>query len=146
MNRKSTRIPGYNYGAANYYFVTICAHEKKCIFGNIHEKSALGMLVDKELSLLHTHYQDIFVDKYIVMPNHIHAIIAFEKNCKNSLSDVIGLYKSGVSRKYGKTEKLWQRSFHDHIIRNEQDYLKIWEYINSNFQKWNEDCFYVETI
>ena len=40
-------------------------------------------------------------------------------------------------------KNIWQRSFHDHIIRDEYDYRKIWEYVDSNAQKWNEDCFFV---
>ena len=42
--------------------------------------------------------------------------------------------------------KVWQRSFHDHVIRGEQDYLKIWEYIENNPKQWELDCFYVKEV
>ena len=58
------------------------------------------------------------------------------------LFDIIGNFKSYTTHKNGKT--LWQRSFHDHIIRDERDYQKIWNYIDSNPYKWNEDCFFIE--
>ncbi len=80
------------------------------------------------------------------MPNHIHAIISINK-CDDkersrpfpTLSTVIGLYKSGVSRKIGFP--IWQKSFHDHIIRDEKEYQEIWQYIDTNPQKWEEDCY-----
>ena len=56
--------------------------------------------------------------------------------------DIIGRFKSFADNKYDGA--LWQRSFHDHIIRGERDYLEIWNYIDNNPQKWNDDCFYIE--
>lgn len=58
------------------------------------------------------------------------------------LQDIIDRMKSYTTKLYGR--KLWQRSFHDHIIRDEHDYIKIWDYIANNAYKWNTDCFYVE--
>ena len=145
--RKSPRIPNYDYSNCGYYFITICTKDKKCIFGNFENMNEFGRIASRELSAIETHYDHIFIDKYVVMPNHVHAIIVIDHSGQNNLSSVIGQYKSGVTRKI--REKcpeitVWQRSFHDHVIRNETQYLKIWEYIDQNPAKWELDCFYCE--
>ncbi len=84
------------------------------------------------------------------MPNHIHAIILIDKSIKvaersspfPTLSTVIGLYKSGISRKSGVS--LWQKSFYEHIIRNQKAYDEIWQYIDTNPLKWELDCYFME--
>ena len=80
------------------------------------------------------------------MPNHIHLIITKQTGGHGDpplqVYDIIGRFKSFTDNKCSGT--LWQRSFHDHIIRDEDDYLKIWNYIDTNPQKWHEDCFYTE--
>lgn len=83
------------------------------------------------------------------MPNHILAIIIIQNKTEGAshcptLSDVICAFKSITTRKchlINQKETIWQRSFHDHIIREESYYLKIWNYIDTNPQKWKEDCF-----
>ena len=85
----------------------------------------------------------IKIDKYVIMPNHIHLIILMDNTGGHGnppLQKIIGELKSYSTYNFGK--EFWQRSFHDHIIRNENDYLKIWEYINNNPIKWNLDCYY----
>jgi len=103
------------------------------------------------LKELNIHYQGVRIDKMVVMPNHIHAIVVIGCGNKDgeypSLNTVIGQYKSGVSRKiHGQLPDLtvWQRSYHDHVIRNRTDYEKIWNYIDGNPSKWIEDCYYIE--
>ena len=99
-----------------------------------------------EMENLSNHYQGVYVDNFIIMPNHIHAIIVLSNQSK-SLNEIVGNYKAGVSRKIrvqNPNMVVWQRSFHDHIIRNEKSYAKIWEYVEHNDQKWTEDCFFVD--
>ena len=149
--RKPTRIPGYDYSTDNYYFVTICTHEKKCIFGSVKELSRYGKIAAESAIQITNHYSGVRVDKFVVMPNHVHLIVVI--GCDNrsemnpGLERVIGSYKAGVTRRIRQTapdEQIWQRSFHDHVIRNQKDYEKIWSYIDTNPMRWDKDCFYVE--
>ena len=92
-------------------------------------------------------FPGVVVDKYVVMPNHIHAIIVLKEHGVG-LSTVIGQYKTAVTRKIRSAAPnmiVWQRSFHDHIIRNQKSYELIWSYIDSNPYRWKEDLFFVES-
>ncbi len=142
--RKHPRLKNYDYATPNYYFVTICTHQKKCIFWNRDKVNRFGQIAEEKLLQIPNHYSNIAVDKYVIMPNHMHAILVLE-NSTNSLPKAIGQYKASVTRKIRKIDPkiiVWQTSFHDHIIRNECGYQKIWNYIDTNPAKWKEDCFY----
>ena len=150
FSRKSTRLPGYDYATGNYYFITICTHEKKCLFGSA-GKSKFGKLAEECLLQIPEHFSNVMLDKWVIMPNHIHAIIVLRSNVTDqqlpALSTIVGQYKAAVTKKshvIAPELQIWQRSFHDHIIRGQQDYAKIWEYIENNPKKWEEDCFYIE--
>ena len=139
--RKPQRLRGFDYSKANYYFVTICTDERKDLFGEIGKLNELGNLAEKKLLEIEHYYENVFVDKYVIMPNHIHAIIVLN-NLKTersrpfpTLSQVVGLYKSGVTKEIHEKEpeiKVWQKSFNDVIIRNEKAYNEICKYIYDN--------------
>ena len=148
--RKNTRIPGYDYSTRNYYFVTICTDNKECIFGEPTQLNIFGKIAETCILNIEQHYANVKIDKYVVMPNHVHMIVVLgieEYSDKiSSLTQIIGQYKMAVSKEIHKIRsdcKVWQRSFHDHIIRNQQAYEKIWLYIEGNPGKWEEDCFHV---
>ena len=146
-SRKTPRMFGYDYATQNYYFVTICTHNKKCIFGKPGSLSAIGEITQKHLIKIPNIYPGVSIDKFIVMPNHIHAIFVLDGLDTPSLSRIIGQFKMSVTKEIRdnyKIDTVWQRSFHDHIIRNQKDYERIWLYIHGNPQKWNEDCFFSE--
>ena len=160
-NRKPTRLKNYDYSQNGYYFVTICTNNKENILCDIvgqglapaeTKLSVLGKIADTEILNLENRYDCIKINKYVIMPNHIHAIIIIQNKTAGAspcptLSDIICTLKSITTRKYHLLKpniKIWQTSFHDHIIRGEDDYLKIWNYIDTNPQKWREDCFYTE--
>ena len=105
------------------------------------------MEIENSIKYINENCKGVAIDKYVIMPNHIHLIVSLNQTGGHGdpplqIPDVIGKIKSFTTHKFGKT--LFQRSFHDHIIRDENDYLKIWNYIDTNPQKWKEDCFYVE--
>ena len=145
--RKPTRLPNYDYSQSGYYFVTICSKDKKKLFGHIVgdgvydipqiRLSPHGMVVDKYIQQMNVQYADIRIDKYVVMPNHIHWIVEVSqplvcgKNLRGSsqapnptnatLPKFISLFKRYCNRDIGYN--VFQRSFHDHIIRDKEDYL-----------------------
>ena len=143
--RKHPRLKDYDYATANYYFVTICTHNKLCVFGDPMRLSSIGKIAQALLKEIPVHFPGVTVDKYVVMPNHIHGIVVLPGNTAN-LSTIIGQYKAAVTksaRDFYMDGSLWQTSFHDHVIRNQADYERIWTYIDGNPSKWDEDCFYV---
>ncbi len=159
--RKPTRLKDYNYSSQGYYFVTVCTYKHKKLFCNIVgqglppaeiQLSSFGRIANEEILALENRYKNIEIIKYVIMPNHIHAIIFIGNETAGAspcptLSDIICTFKSLVTRKcrlIKPNQNIWQTSFHDHIIRGEKDYLKIWNYIDSNPEKWTADCFYTE--
>ena len=146
--RKATRIPNYDYSSCNYYFLTICTHNRRCIFGEPAALNVFGKIAEEQMQRIAAHYDGVYVDKYVVMPNHVHLILKIEDTDHNfNVSQIIAQYKSGVSRQIRQIDsemQIWQRSFHDHIIRNQKSYESIWNYIDGNPQCWEKDCFYVD--
>ncbi|MEG1993811.1 MAG: transposase [Oscillospiraceae bacterium] len=150
--RKPNRLKNYDYSQNCAYFITICVkerHELLCqiVGGDAHidpcvQLSEYGMVADKYIRGV------TGIDKYVIMPNHIHMIICVyggdgtmrASSPTQSISQLIKSFKILVTKQIGFS--LWQRSFHDHIIRSQQEYQKIWEYIDTNPLKWADDCFY----
>lgn len=176
--RKSTRHPVYDYNSPGYYFITICTKNKSMLLGQIvgrslpdaperigvypteHPEAApyiryssFGIIVQQQLMEMAAFYSDIELDKYVIMPNHIHLILHIPGNFpsdkhntlrKNALvSRYIGTFKRFCNKKIGNN--IWQTSFHDHVIRGEDDYQKIWMYIETNPIRWQKDCFYTQS-
>ncbi len=156
--RKPTRLKDFDYSQNGAYFVTICTKDKQCIFSEVVGGGALdapqnilsetGKIAEKYI-LSTNNIPDVAVDKYVIMPNHIHLILIVHNTggtskapspTNNIISHTISTFKRFVNKEAG--QNIFQRSFHDHIIRDEQDYLKIWNYIDTNPQKWREDCFF----
>ena len=135
----------YDYSTPNYYFVTICTKGKMCLFGTEIGCGHYGKIAEQGLLEIPRHFAGVRIDKYIVMPNHVHAIVVLGENAKN-LSMVVGQYKSYVTRCIHKLDpmlEVWQKSYHDHVIRDQKGYEQIWNYIDGNLQKWQEDCYFV---
>ena len=150
--RKSPRMPGFDYSSEQYYFVTICTHDKKCLFGCTDRLNTYGMIAKRPLLDIPKHFEDVRIDQYVIMPNHVHAVIVLGCEGKTEeinadLRTVIGLYKSGVSREIHKIDPnciVWQRSFYDRVIRTDEIYRQVSQYILDNPVKWNLDSYYVE--
>ncbi len=125
--RKLTRLPDFDYSEQNYYYVTICTHQKRHIFWDVDKLNAMGRIAEEELLSISDRFDGVKVDKYVIMPNHIHAIIVIgceiteQSRLFPTLSTVIGLYKSGVSKRIHTDRpsmQIWQKSFYDRIIRD----------------------------
>ena len=127
---------------------------KNCCFGYIRNGemilSEYGKIALEQIKWLMIQYSFVNIDKYVIMPNHVHAIIEIVPKNSNiaplSLSQIVGAYKTQVSasiRKQGLLSFSWQRSFHDHIILDLQSYENISAYIESNPLNWIKDRFHV---
>jgi REP element-mobilizing transposase RayT len=143
IQRKNLRLHDYDYGQNGCYFVTICSFNRAKIFGDIQDNAVLltplGNIVQEEIKNF-SYNSEISVDAFVVMPNHIHLILVIDSRPERSgpfptISEFIGLYKSRISKiihKTGNDIPIWQKSFHDRIIRNEQEYREVWQYIDEN--------------
>lgn len=160
--RKNLRLPHYDYSQAGYYFVTLCTHKMKSLFGMINmgkmECNRLGNIVEQSWRESSKLRQNIVIHEYIVMPNHFHGIVEICKNSqnddqpktmveKNHLGNIVKGFKSQVTslaRSASRQDSniIWQRGFHEHIIRNESSLLKIREYVINNPLKWELDRYY----
>ena len=151
--RKRTRLKEYDYSTPGAYFITICTHNRKCILSNIvgeglcalphNTLTPIGKEIEKSIQFIDDHYDGVSIDKYVIMPNHIHLIVVLDGSGGHGnppLQNIIGQFKSYTTHKFD--DILWQRSYHDHIIRDKKDYQKIWEYIDTNVLRWEKDCFY----
>lgn len=156
--RKQNRLTEYDYSTPNAYFVTICTQNRKNIFWDSvgavigrPENSWLtvwGKLADRHILEISRHYPSVTVDKYVVMPNHIHLLLRIHTNedgrpmTAPTISMVMNQLKGAVTKSAGVC--LWQKGFYDHIVRGEKDYREIWEYIDGNPYKWREDRLYTQ--
>ena len=145
--RKANRLRRYDYKSPGYYFVTICTAGKRKLFWKSEQLvdgrpvlSEAGTIVESCIREIPLHYPCVQVEQCNVMPNHVHIILQIVEGNTVPLSAVVGQMKQAVSHTIGKS--VWQKSYHDHVIRGEQDYLKIWNYVVYNHQKWKEDCFF----
>ena len=175
--RKPLRLKNYDYSSPGVYFTTICTWEKRCILSRIVKPSdgdvgeglappavilsGTGSLVEKQLLCLPERFPGLTLDRYVIMPNHIHLLLTVRPNTggiiplregqapplreKCNIAGVIGAFKSLCTHEWhrmGYAGPLWQRSFYDHIIRNEAEYREITEYIAGNPIRWADDRFY----
>ena len=143
--RKKTRLTYFDYSSCNYYFLTLCTKDHKCIFGDPQALNLIGSVVQAHIVKLPSYYRGVTVDKFAVMPNHVHMIVRHEGKGDPDISQIVASFKTGVTKQVREKfpdMEVWQRSFHDHIIRDRSGYEKIWLYIDSNPQNWSKDCFF----
>ena len=165
--RKRNRLELFDYSSCAAYFITICTYNKKCLFWASKQPnfvgediilppesvnlSAIGKAVKQSIEAISVHYPNIEVWDYVIMPNHVHMILVIPEACgrmissptnKGSVLTAVGQMKRHVSKAIGKP--IWQKSFHDHIIRDRHDYEQIAKYIYENPIRWQYDCFYTE--
>jgi len=164
--RKSTRLKDYDYSKSGAYFVTICTKERVNYFGNADKgKIALSRAGNTAYSLWLTipdRFNTVKIDRFVVMPNHIHGIIIIRRGLINqtptaenpecgwilmqnptqNLGKVVRYFKAKATRiirRNGLENFDWQRNYHDRIIRNECELNSKREYIINNPLKWDLD-------
>ncbi len=152
--RKNMRLKEYDYSETGRYFVTVCTYRRQNIFeidsvGNTQcgVPSIQNQIIYKWINITENKFKNIKFDKYIIMPDHLHFIVNItERHIGRSLQDVMNFFKTMTTNDYINcvkndalkpfNKKLWQKSYYDHIIRNQDDYNEIWEYIDNNPIKW----------
>jgi putative transposase len=169
----SARAPSWNYANNGAYFITICAAGGECLFGEIENNemrlSETGVIVQQEWEKSFEMRAELFCDAFVIMPNHIHAIVRMDhhgpKTAKTrppaptqtqnrgvahrlpkSISSFVAGFKSSATKRIHKwrnapKQPVWQTRFHDHIIRNDDDYFHIKNYIETNPSNWETDTF-----
>jgi len=190
--RKSPRLKDYDYAQSGAYFVTLCTYQHRCLFGHVVNEevhfSPLGRLAVAHMVAIPDHFPSAELDLWVVMPNHVHAIIVLHEDGSVHLTDVIGNYKAAVTRAWRRAQgtfeentadkgpptnemglrrggiyparthakesphadedpalepqRIWHRSFHDHIIRNERALNQIRQHILINPARWSEDHYF----
>lgn len=144
ISRKNIRIKDFDYSTEGFYFVTICTNNRKKLLGKIEleniKLTKIGILVRENLKKIETIFKNIIIDEFIIMPNHIHMIIVINRKNEITISRIIKQYKMYISKKVGYS--IWQKSFYEHIIRNEKEYLQIKEYIKNNIINWKKDEYF----
>jgi REP element-mobilizing transposase RayT len=174
--RKQIRLMNHDYSANGYYFVTVCSKNRENSFGNSvgallacarnnntvtdnhFELSTCGKIIERQWLDLPNQYDNVELDEYVIMPNHIHGILILNNHAfaglraqassAPTLSQIIRSFKSRSAMEYLKflkannlnvSGKIWQRSFYDHVIRNERSLNAIREYILDNPANWKLD-------
>lgn len=165
--RKQIRLKRYDYSQQGCYFVTVCAQNRECIFGNIvgvgrdrpeMVLNELGKITQFVWESLPKHHS-VELDQFQIMPNHVHMIIiitgasrravggsrpAPTAEYKPTLGFIVGLFKSEITKQIriimdNPEFPIWQRNFYEHIVRNESELNKIRVYIKTNPEMWNRD-------
>ena len=167
--RKHPRLNNYNYSSNGAYFITICTQISKSFLSHIVGRglapaetsdknsyqivtTTFGKIAEKELLLLEERYPYLSVDRYVIMPNHIHIVFILTNEAagaspRPTIMDIVCSYKSLTTikcKKAGLTDKLFQTSFYEHIIRDREDYDGIAKYICENPIHWHYDELYSE--
>ena len=162
FDRKNRRITGYDYSGNGAYFLTVCTRDRKKLLSRISVGTPLpgcpaepqvellpyGMVAQKYIRQMDAFYDNLSVEKYVIMPDHIHLLIRLhdpeghsgrsvptkQDERSSVVSRFVGTLKRFCNKEYGTN--IWQSRYYDHVIRNQQDYNEIWEYIDNNPRKW----------
>ena len=148
QSRKHNRLGNYDYSQNGAYFVTICTQDRKQVLCEIvgdgfPVPKPTGEIAEEYIRQISEKYPNVTVDRYVIMPDHIHILLRIDGsgNPSPTMGNVVGWYKYQVTKQANLLlntpgKKLFQRSYYDHVIRNQQDYDEIWQYIEDNPRKW----------
>ena len=164
--RKHSRLKTYDYTNSGCYFITFCTKDRAHVLSSIVGRGArtpprveltnIGKIAAEVIERTSVVYPGISIDNYVIMPNHVHLLIRISpvdggvraprptENGSVSITEVIKAMKSITTRKIGT--KIWQTSFYDHVIRNDEDYQTRFRYIKENPAKWQQDKYYYQEV
>jgi REP element-mobilizing transposase RayT len=168
LRRKSIRLQGYDYTQPGAYFVTLCTQDRACLFGEIVDgqmrSNAMGNIVADCWQAIPRHFQMVELDAWVAMPNHFHGIawiadvgathaspvlgnaspVRTSGPPRWSLGAIIGSFKSAATKRINALRgtpgtPVWQRNYHEHIIRGDESLNRIRQYILDNPAQWATD-------
>ena len=161
--RKRNRLKCYDYSKPGAYFVTVCTKDRREILSTVVGDGVLdvpktvltdyGTVAEKYIINIDVLYNSISIPEYVIMPNHIHMIIIVNDSggmsgtpspTNATIPFIVSTLKRLCAKEIG--QDIFQRSYHDHIIRNRESYQKIRKYIRDNPKTWEYDCFYTPQI
>ena len=171
--RSSSRLRGYDYRRGGVYFLTICTYKRMKLFGSIIDGemalSRLGEVAREEWRHVARARHNVELDRYVIMPNHLHGLFVIMDRLDDGLSHpvemrhpkqargfpsgslgaIVSHYKAAVSRRawsglIGQGQRVWQRNYYDHIVRDEESLNEIRRYIMENPARWAKDSLYVD--
>jgi REP element-mobilizing transposase RayT len=145
--RKNIRLQNCDYIRHGVFFITICSKNGEWIFSEIKDNSVsllkMGEIIEIAIKNIPKIYENVNIDCFVIMPNHIHMILIIDPNPRAKtvgISTIINQFKGYVTKQIGYSP--WHRHFHDHIVRDHEEYVKIADYIKNNPVKWIEDRFF----
>jgi REP element-mobilizing transposase RayT len=167
-HRRSIRLPGYDYAAGGSYFITICTAGRECVFGEVTDGEMIlsdaGRIAEEEWLRSTQIRRELTAGAFVVMPNHLHGIVTVEPNdpsahvgahgvrpvsippgrSRGSIGSFVAGFKSAATRRINEAHdtvgtSVWQRNYYEHVVRGEDDYYRIVEYIRDNPRRWAED-------
>ena len=163
FNRRSIRLPEYDYSLPGEYYVTNCIHNRECLLGDVVDEQMIlndfGLSVKKFWLALPSHYENLSLEEWVIMPNHMHGIIIIndlipvgaihESPLQNHrrqmlLFKAVGRFKMNSGKEINgmrntQGQPVWQRNYFEHIIRDGQSYINIEHYIRTNPLNWLTD-------
>jgi putative transposase len=157
--RRSIRLREYDYRQAGAYFITVVAHRRSLLFGEIAggepRLNEFGRIVERAWAELPEHYRGIECDAFVVMPNHIHGIIMLADSIvgagfkpaptrRHGLPEIVRALKTFSARRINEMRDapaaaVWQRNYYEHVIRGDGELLRVREYIFNNPREWKND-------
>jgi putative transposase len=154
QDRRSIRLPNWDYAGGAAYFVTLVTHDRACLF----DDPVLHRVAETFWQKIATQDQRVCLDAWIVMPNHVHGIIVLPAHeggdaitqrrspalQPGSLGAIVGNFKSIAARRINQIRRtpgrpVWQRNYYEHIIRNSRELDAIRKYILANPANWHDD-------
>ena len=176
LRRKHPRLKAYDYSQSGAYFVTTNVQGGRCLLSEITVGRGLapaepkltpaGEIVQRQILAIPKRYPSVSVDKYVIMPNHVHLLLLFQENAagasprptgqgdaagaspRPTLMQVMGAFKSLSARMVNRAMdtpggRLWQTSFYESVLQSEKAYQDAWNYIDTNPAEWAEDEYFV---
>ncbi len=166
--RRSIRLPEFDYSRVGMYFVTICADQRRCIFGQIHGSktvpSFIGEIVGACWIEIPQHFPNVKIESGVVMPNHLHGILTidskspganlqdkpprtaelFGRPLPKSIPTIIRSFKAAASKRSREsglitTGSIWQKGYFERVLRNTREYVEVTNYILQNPARWSDD-------